>query len=194
MSLLLAQDLPTEGAEAAKKIPYCRAVISVRHCSKPGCSRPAVATLTYDYSDSTAVVGSLSASADPNAYDLCENHANSLTVPRGWQIVRLQTNFEPAPPSGDDLMALVDAVRAAAAHTRTREREAEQQPAVPSTPTPSASVASSQAEYGPFTQRPAPSEVPPSSPLDPNSPWARRRAQFRLITDDQEQSHEGLVD
>lgn len=64
-------------------MPYCRAVISVRHCSKPGCSRPAVATLTYDYSDSTAVVGSLSAAADPNAYDLCEHHANSLTVPRG---------------------------------------------------------------------------------------------------------------
>ena len=83
-------------------MPYCRAVISVRHCSKPGCSRPAVATLTYDYSDSTAVVGSLSAAADPNAYDLCEHHANSLTVPRGWQIVRLQTTFEPAPPSGDD--------------------------------------------------------------------------------------------
>ena len=98
-------------------MPYCRAVISVRHCSKPGCSRPAVATLTYDYSDSTAVVGSLSAAADPNAYDLCEHHANSLTVPRGWQIVRLQTTFEPAPPSGDDLMALVDAVRQAAAHS-----------------------------------------------------------------------------
>ena len=166
-------------------MPYCRAVISVRHCSKPGCSRPAVATLTYDYSDSTAVVGSLSASADPNAYDLCENHANSLTVPRGWQIVRLQTNFEPAPPSGDDLMALVYAVRAAAAHTRNRSHEAEQQsvqtPASPSTP----AVASSPAEFGPFAQRSKEEATDPSSPLDPNSPWARRRAQFRLITDDQ---------
>ena len=166
-------------------MPYCRAVISVRHCSKPGCSRPAVATLTYDYSDSTAVVGSLSASADPNAYDLCENHANSLTVPRGWQIVRLQTNFEPAPPSGDDLMALVDAVRAAAAHTRNRSHEAEQQSAQtqasPSTP----AVASSPAEFGPFAQRSKEEVAEPSSPLDPNSPWARRRAQFRLITDEQ---------
>ena len=166
-------------------MPYCRAVISVRHCSKPGCSRPAVATLTYDYSDSTAVVGSLSASADPNAYDLCENHANSLTVPRGWQIVRLQTNFEPAPPSGDDLMALVDAVRAAAAHTRNRSHEAEQQSAQtqasPSTP----AAASSPAEFGPFAQRGKEEVAESSSPLDPNSPWARRRAQFRLITDEQ---------
>ena len=166
-------------------MPYCRAVISVRHCSKPGCSRPAVATLTYDYSDSTAVVGSLSASADPNAYDLCENHANSLTVPRGWQIVRLQTNFEPAPPSGDELMALVDAVRAAAAHTRNRSHEAEQQSAQtqasPSTP----ASASSPAEFGPFAQRGKEEVAESSSPLDPNSPWARRRAQFRLITDDQ---------
>ena len=87
-------------------MPYCRAVISVRHCSKPGCSRPAVATLTYDYSDSTAVVGSLSAAADPNAYDLCEHHANSLTVPRGWQIVRLQRPFNPPPPWGMTLWLL----------------------------------------------------------------------------------------
>ena len=93
-----------------------------RHCSKPGCSRGAVATLTYDYSDSTVVLGSLSTAADPNAYDLCDFHAEHLTVPRGWQIVRLQTTFEPAPPSGDDLMALVEAVRRAA-HTPHPEED-----------------------------------------------------------------------
>ena len=36
-----------------------------------------------------------------------------MTVPRGWQMVRLQTDFEPAPPSTDDLMALADAIREA---------------------------------------------------------------------------------
>ena len=147
-------------------MPYCRAVISVRHCSKPGCSRPAVATLTYDYSDSTAVVGSLSASADPNAYDLCENHANSLTVPRGWQIVRLQTNFEPAPPSGDDLAALVDAVRRVA-------QEAQQAPAS----APDARIP----RTGPYASARSVGNPDTSSPLDPSSPYARRRAQFTVV-------------
>ena len=162
-----------------------RDVIAQRHCSKPGCSTAAVATLTYDYRDSTVVVGPLATVADPNSYDLCEEHAQNLTAPLGWQVVRLATNFEPAPPSGDDLMALVDAVRAAAAHTRNRSHEAEQQsaqtPASPSTP----AAASSPAEFGPFAQRGKEEATDPSSPLDPNSPWARRRAQFRLITDDQ---------
>lgn len=34
-----------------------------------------------------------------------------MTVPRGWQVMRLQTRFEPAPPSGDDLLALVEVIR-----------------------------------------------------------------------------------
>jgi len=93
---------------------------------------PAVATLTYDYSDSTAVLGPLSTTAEPHAYDLCERHALTLTVPRGWQVVRLTTQFEPAPPSPDDLSALADAVREAA-HRRPTVRPAERQVAAPLT-------------------------------------------------------------
>lgn len=84
-----------------------------RQCSRSACVQPAVATLTYDYKDSTAVLGPLSTSAEPHAYDLCEAHAERLTVPRGWQVVRLVTEFEPALPSPDDLAALADAVREA---------------------------------------------------------------------------------
>ncbi|MDN5559532.1 MAG: DUF3499 domain-containing protein [Ruaniaceae bacterium] len=84
-----------------------------RQCSRSACVRPAVATLTYDYDDSTAVLGPLSLQAEPHAYDLCEVHAERLTVPRGWQVVRLATEFEPAPPSPDDLLALAEAVREA---------------------------------------------------------------------------------
>ena len=83
----------------------------MRKCSKPGCGRAAVATLTYDYHDSTAVLGPLATAAQPHAYDLCEEHAESMTVPRGWQVMRLQTKFEPAPPSADDLLALVEVIR-----------------------------------------------------------------------------------
>lgn len=86
---------------------------SVRLCSRSACGRPAVATLTYVYSDSTAVLGPLSQLAEPHSYDLCTEHAERLTAPRGWEVVRLLAEFEPAAPSRDDLLALADAVREA---------------------------------------------------------------------------------
>jgi hypothetical protein len=76
--------------------------------------RPAVATLTYIYSDSTAVVGPLAAFAEPHSYDLCEDHAVRLTVPRGWEVVRHEGEFPSPLPHADDLEALADAVREAA--------------------------------------------------------------------------------
>lgn len=72
-----------------------------------------MATLTYVYADSTAVLGPLATQAEPHSYDLCLPHAERLTVPRGWDVVQLATEFEPAPPSSDDLLALADAVREA---------------------------------------------------------------------------------
>jgi hypothetical protein len=86
----------------------------VRGCTRTGCVRPAVATLTYAYSDLTAVVGPLASFAEPHSYDLCEEHALGLTVPRGWEVMRHVGEF-PAPiPHADDLEALADAVREAA--------------------------------------------------------------------------------
>lgn len=87
---------------------------SPRRCSRNGCPRQAVATLTYVYADSTAVVGPLAAFSEPHTYDLCERHARSLTAPRGWELVRHDGEFEPPPPTPDDLVALADAVREAA--------------------------------------------------------------------------------
>jgi hypothetical protein len=89
-------------------------VRSPRRCSRNGCPRQAVATLTYVYGDSTAVVGPLAAFAEPHTYDLCEPHARSLTAPRGWELVRHDGDFAPPPPTTDDLVALADAVREAA--------------------------------------------------------------------------------
>lgn len=86
----------------------------VRRCSRTGCSRPAVATLTYVYSDSTAVVGPLATFAEPHSYDLCEEHALRLTVPLGWEVLRHAGEFTSAIPHVDDLEALADAVREAA--------------------------------------------------------------------------------
>ncbi|MEJ2885379.1 DUF3499 domain-containing protein [Actinomycetospora aeridis] len=84
----------------------------VRKCSRTGCGHAAVATLTYVYSDSTAVVGPLATSAEPHSYDLCERHAVRLTAPRGWEVVRYEGDF-PAEPTADDLTALAEAVREA---------------------------------------------------------------------------------
>ncbi|KAA8741772.1 DUF3499 domain-containing protein [Actinomyces johnsonii] len=100
----------------------------VRHCRKPGCERPAVATLTSVYADSTIVLGPLATEAQPEAYDLCEKHVSSFTAPRGWQIIRLATEFEPAPPSEDDLLALADAVREASRAPRPVASPAEHRP------------------------------------------------------------------
>lgn len=89
-------------------------MMALRRCSRTGCTRGAVATLTYAYSDLTAVVGPLASFSEPHSYDLCEEHALRLTVPRGWEVVRYAGEF-PAPiPHADDLEALADAVRDAA--------------------------------------------------------------------------------
>ncbi|GAB2992659.1 hypothetical protein GCM10017788_35450 [Amycolatopsis acidiphila] len=88
-------------------------VSSVRKCSRTGCLQPAVATLTYAYSDSTAVVGPLATASEPHSYDLCEEHALRLTVPKGWEVVRHEGSFAEPDRSDDELTALAEAVREA---------------------------------------------------------------------------------
>ena len=99
---------------------------SPRRCSRNGCPRQAVATLTYVYRDSTAVVGPLAAFAEPHTYDLCEPHARSLTAPRGWDLVRHDGDFAPPPPTTDDPVALADAVRESARPPAPSPRTEEQ--------------------------------------------------------------------
>jgi hypothetical protein len=84
-----------------------------RRCSRTACSKPAIATLTYVYGDQTAVVGPLATFAEPHTYDLCASHAEGLTAPRGWEIVRLSGEYVEPEPSHDDLLALANAVREA---------------------------------------------------------------------------------
>jgi hypothetical protein len=111
-------------------------VSPIRRCSRTACGKAAVATLTYVYADSTAVVGPLAAYAEPHCYDLCFEHAHRLTAPRGWEVVRLEVDESlAAGPSVDDLEALANAVREAGR---------------PTTPPPSA----------PASQRPLPGPPP----------------------------------
>lgn len=85
-----------------------------------------MATLTYAYADSTAVVGPLASFAEPHSYDLCAEHALRLTAPRGWEVVRYEGDFADAEPSVDDLTALAEAVREGRV-----ERVANQAPSAP---------------------------------------------------------------
>ena len=96
----------------------------VRICSRTACKEPAVFTLTYVYRDSTAVLGPLAAYVEPHCYDLCAEHADRLTAPMGWELVRLPAHEGDSQPSTDDLEALADAVREAARPTgRERGRQ-----------------------------------------------------------------------
>ena len=65
------------------------------------------------YADQTAVLGPLATYAEPHAYDLCEEHSQRLSAPRGWEVLRLASDVDTG-PSSDDLLALADAVREAA--------------------------------------------------------------------------------
>jgi hypothetical protein len=86
-------------------------VSPIRRCSRTACGQPAVATLTYVYAESTAVLGPLATYAEPHCYDLCQAHSERLTAPRGWEVVRLAPDPDSLLPSTDDLLALADAVR-----------------------------------------------------------------------------------
>lgn len=60
------------------------------------------------------MLGPLATYAEPHAYDLCEEHSERLSAPRGWEVLRLAPDPDAMGPSSDDLLALADAVREAA--------------------------------------------------------------------------------
>jgi hypothetical protein len=90
--------------------------LTPRQCSRPACKQAALYTLTYVYRDSTAVLGPLAAFVEPHCYDLCARHADRMTAPRGWDVVRLPASEpEDDAAQADDLEALANAVREATA-------------------------------------------------------------------------------
>lgn len=60
----------------------------VRLCARVSCSNLADHTLTADYSERIMAVGPLSPEHIPPALDLCARHADALTPPTGWQMLR----------------------------------------------------------------------------------------------------------
>jgi hypothetical protein len=55
-----------------------------RMCSRQGCVRTASSTLSYQYARSTVWLDDLTPEREPHLYDLCDRHADRLTVPTGW--------------------------------------------------------------------------------------------------------------
>ena len=84
---------------------------SVRRCSRASCTGAAIKTLTYIYSDSTAVLGPLATYAEPHSYDLCPIHSERLTVPVGWNVIKEEVINNNTGPTEEDLMAIANAVR-----------------------------------------------------------------------------------
>ena len=81
-------EIPGEGCA------YHAAVPTIRPCSRQTCREPAIATLTYVYADSMAVLGPLSGAPEPHSYDLCEHHAERLSAPQGWSVLRISAPDE----------------------------------------------------------------------------------------------------
>ncbi|MFI5044489.1 MAG: DUF3499 family protein [Acidimicrobiales bacterium] len=57
-----------------------------RKCARPGCGGSAVATLSYAYSDGVVWLEDLAPEAHPMVHDMCRMHAETVRVPRGWEL------------------------------------------------------------------------------------------------------------
>lgn len=55
----------------------------------------------------------MSVYAEPHSYDLCPQHADTVSPPRGWEVLRLDYPSTPSEPV-DDMLALADAVQRSA--------------------------------------------------------------------------------
>ena len=66
-----------------------------RRCARAGCSATAVCTLTYEYDSRTAWLGDLSEDRLPAGYDLCLEHAERMSVPKGWDRVDRRSSTTP---------------------------------------------------------------------------------------------------
>ena len=91
-----------------------RPSVSGRKCTRPSCASNATHTLTYIYSDSTAVLGPLSTFAEPHTYDLCNEHSERLTVPQGWTVIKHSPDTHSLEPSPEDILAIAEAIRQSA--------------------------------------------------------------------------------
>lgn len=63
-----------------------RPLIADRQCSRTGCADVAAVTLSYHYGHSQVWIDHLTPEREPHSYDMCERHAERLSVPQGWHL------------------------------------------------------------------------------------------------------------
>lgn len=63
-----------------------RPIIADRQCSRSGCSDLAAVTLSYHYATSQVWIDHLTPEREPHLYDMCDRHADRLSVMRGWHL------------------------------------------------------------------------------------------------------------
>ena len=63
-----------------------RPLLVSRQCSRSGCAESAAVTLTYNYGRQQVWIDALLPEREPDVYDLCERHADRLSVPHGWHL------------------------------------------------------------------------------------------------------------
>lgn len=85
-----------------------------RRCTRSSCQSNAIATLTYIYAESTAVLAPLSTYVEPHSYDLCEAHSEKLTVPKGWTVIQHNPKINLSAQSPADVLAIAEAIRKSA--------------------------------------------------------------------------------
>ncbi|MEX2504637.1 MAG: DUF3499 family protein, partial [Egicoccus sp.] len=96
------------------------ALAADRACSRPSCSTPAAATLTFNYAEREAWIAGLAESRTPQSYDLCTAHAARTQAPYGWQLRDQRppgSRLDVAPPrpafdGADTVAVLAAALRA----------------------------------------------------------------------------------
>lgn len=62
-----------------------------RSCRRNACLEPATASLTFRYDTAQVWLDDLAIESEPQRWDLCPEHAGSLTVPSGWALVDVRT-------------------------------------------------------------------------------------------------------
>lgn len=151
-----------------------------RTCVRAGCRWPAAASLSYRYATRQVWLGDLLEERDPNAWDLCPHHADTLRVMRGWVLIDervvVPAVVEPAAP--DRVPTLV----------RAPARRGVLVPAGGVASGPSGQGASASAlapapAVGPAPElRPAPEVgAAPAAPAAPPTPVARPRRVLRPV-------------
>lgn len=98
------------GADSNRSKSQIPSVVG-RRCTRSGCLSNAVMTLTYIYADSSAVLAPLSTYVEPHAYDLCEQHSEKLTVPKGWSVIQNKSDHPSPKQSPQDILAVAEAIR-----------------------------------------------------------------------------------